>query len=413
MTDLFNKKRMKECIICHCQFKSAPPEHVIPKSIGGQYTIHNVCGSCNLRMNRLIDEPFKKNPYVAVYRFVLETKGRGKKIDNPLKGRTVNMDGEEYGLYLTESLECKAKSKPEFPKIRELQYGSEYRISIDEEDIPKLNDYLDKAAIHLNIPRSELRINKVIKEYRPESTAQIPFDPSEIVLEHCKILYETACDLFGQLYSESESARKYAKMIHTGAIDASMKNLISPSISIVNEVSLQLHANASQLKDSHVVILFGYLGIGLLGFLKIFDHTQVLILSDDVKFENSPLHFVVNDFKNHKLNIARNTKIPNCLVKVNPNYVIEKERFDSEFATNPSDSEYPVFNERGELVYRSLFELVNDSKYYRRVSTNCIDELSINVFTNNSIFINSTTIKTKMPIESIDFICELEVVKNR
>lgn len=34
---------MKKCIFCQEEFKDAPPEHVIPKSIGGQYTIHSVC----------------------------------------------------------------------------------------------------------------------------------------------------------------------------------------------------------------------------------------------------------------------------------------------------------------------------------------------------------------------------------
>lgn len=404
---------MKECIICHCQFKSAPPEHVIPKAIGGQYTVHNVCKECNTLMNKNIDEPFKDNPFISTYRFKFGIKGRTKGTSNPLKGKKVVIDGEERLLELNEKLEVKAKSKPQFPKLKDLKFNSEFKITIDEEDIHLVDDYLNKAAKYLKIPRTELNLGEISKQYVPKSKVKIPFESNEVLLEYSKILYQTSCDLLGSRYIESKSAKKYAEMIHSGRINADMRELITPQESIVNEVYLQLQNNASHLEESHVIAVCGYLGLGLIGFLKIFNHSHVLILSNEQKFDNTSIHFIVNDHKSRKLTISRQRKIPTCNVTIDGKYVSGHVNLDAELKGNNLSTEYPVFGNNDELICNCIFDLVNDLRFHRQISTNFSDRLNITVFTFNLIFIKSKTMKLCLPIESVTFICQQETLKSR
>lgn len=49
------------CIFCKSEFGEAPPEHVIPKHIGGRQTIDCVCESCNHDVSARIDGRIRNN----------------------------------------------------------------------------------------------------------------------------------------------------------------------------------------------------------------------------------------------------------------------------------------------------------------------------------------------------------------
>lgn len=54
------------CIFCKSKFDEAPPEHVIPKHIGGKQTINCVCKRCNHGVSAKIDGRIRNNVQLSM-----------------------------------------------------------------------------------------------------------------------------------------------------------------------------------------------------------------------------------------------------------------------------------------------------------------------------------------------------------
>lgn len=411
-----NKNIIKSrlCIFCDKKFLNAPPEHVIPKSIGGQYTIHSVCEKCNGELNKKIDEPFKDHKLISIYRFIFSTKGRSKKVQNPLSGEYIAIDGIEYSVKMNEDLTVNATMRPKFPKISELKLGETFRIEIDEKNIEQVESYRKKVAEKFDIPLNEIQIRDINKTYIPESNHVIKTDNNIVLLEFSKILYQTASDLIGTDFTKDPIAIKYREMLKSGVLDESIKEYISPHQDITNQVFIQLLQTAQSLKHKHLIILSGFVGVGLVGFLKIYDSYHVQILSSSNSFHLFGMKIVLNDFKNKNLGIYEPNKLPNCNVNINPVHIEKQEHLlNNEFQNNPPDLEYPILDAQRKLIAKSLFEFVHDFRFQRTIETDFTTFMNVTVYFNELINIRSKSTDLLIPIESATYNYVISTLKRR
>lgn len=401
-------KTIKKCIFCQKEFKDAPPEHVIPKSIGGQYTIHSVCQSCNNSLNKKIDEPFKDHQLISIYRFKYSTTGRGKGIKNPLVGKKIDIDGIKYNAKLNDDLTIDVTMEPKFPKISDLKIGDTNQIQIDEKDIEKFYHYQKKVAEKLGIPIEEVQVQNVEKTIYPEREYILKTENSIVYLEFSKILFQATTDIIGNAYLDDPLAIQYRTMLMSGQIDKSIREYISPNSEITAAVLQQLLPSAQNMSNQHLVIILGFVGIGLVGFLKMYDSYHVQILSTSSKFYKTGMKIIMNDFKNNKLGIFEPNKIPYCNIDIDPVHVQ-----NNELQTHTLDTNYTVFNSKGEIVAKSLFELVNNYYYPRKVDTDFTTKMNVTLFFFDTIFIKSKPIDKLIPIESVTYNFSITTRKGR
>ena len=404
---------MKKCIICHEEFTEAPPEHVIPKSIGGQYTIHSVCETCNASMNKNIDEVFKNHKIIAHYRFAFDIKGRGKNVPDPLRNEKINIDGEDYKMKLTDDLKIETRLPPKLPNIKDLKLNESFTATLDGKDMDLLDEYLEKAAKHLNIPKENITIKSKVVKHREESQAYIPDANNKLLLEFSKILYQTACDLLDDDFVDDTIARKYATMLKNGEIDKSLKHEINPENRISNEVFLHTVPNLYEMHHTHAIILTGYYGVGLVGLVKIFNSYHVQILSRSEKFSKVGMKIILNDFKKNTLGVYTPNKLPKCSVNIHNDGVTNYGAVGLELQDNPVDKNYPVRLADGRIVADSLFSLVDDTRLTRQIKTDFTSTMDVTIQFDNSIFIKSKSLNKLLPIESVIYHFTIETLKKR
>ena len=405
--------KSKKCIICYDEFTKAPPEHVIPKSIGGQYTIHSVCETCNPNMNKNIDEIFKNHKIIATYRFAFNVTGRGKNVPNPLKNEKLTLDDDEYNIKLTKDLKVEARLSPKFPDIKDLKVDESFDVTLDGKDMKLLDEYLNKVAKRLNIPKENITIKNKVVKHREEGQVYIPDANNKILLEFSKILYQTACDLLDDDYVDDPTAKRYAKMLKKGEIDESLKAEINPEDNIVNEVFMHMVPNLYNMNHSHIIMLSSYFGVGLIGFVKIFNSYHVQILSRSKKYSNVGMKFVLNDFKKNTLGIYTPNKLPKCSVNIYNDGFTDYDVVGKEFNGNPVDKNYPVLLGNGKMIAKSLFILVEDTRLARKMETDFTSKMDISIQFDNSVFIKSKSLNKLLPIESIVYHFTIETLKER
>ncbi|MBI3134081.1 MAG: HNH endonuclease [Bacteroidetes bacterium] len=403
----------KKCIICHKPFIEAPPEHVIPKSIGGQYTVHNVCKECNSDLNKSIDEPFKEHKLIGIYRFLFEIKGRGKKVIDPMSKETINIDGIDYRLKLMDDLKIDARQKPDFPKIANLKIDETFQVTLDGRDMNLLDNFISKLSKEKGIPKEHIRILSKTETFRPEKNALISFDNNTVLMEFSKILHEAACDLIGKKYMTDKTGKRYAAMLKSGIIDHSMKSELNPDNFIINEVFLQLIPNFVNMKDSHAIIISGYVGLGLVGFVKIFDAYHVQILSWNKAFCSVGMKIVLNNFENKELGIYEPRGVPNSKININPKHIIEEYRLAAEFKKNPPNKKYPVYNSAGRRISNTIFDLLDNYNVRREISTDFKSKMTVTMHFFDAINIKPKSLTKPLPIESIIFNFNIRTLKRR
>ncbi len=404
---------MKNCIICYKEFTKAPPEHVIPKSIGGQYTIHSVCKECNSHLNKKIDEVFKEHKIISSYRFIFGIKGRGKKPPYPFKNETIILGGKEHTLELTQDLKIQARLKPSFPKISDLKPNEPFEVTVDGKDMNLLDDYLNKVASKLEVPKENINItNKQIK-HRDESQVLVTDSNNKIIMEFSKILYQTACDLLGDEYVNDILAKKYANMLRNGEIDMGLKNELNPNGVIVNQVFLHTIPNLQKMEHTHAIMITGYMGLGLVGFIKIFDSYHVQILSRDDKFVNTGMMMILNDFNNKTLGIHKPNKLPKCSINLYNDGVFDFTKVGIEFQNSPDGNQYPVFTKNYKKIANNLFDLANDFRFSRSVDSDFKSYMNVKLTFNNKLFIKSKSINKFLPLESVVYHYKIATIKSR
>lgn len=148
----------------------------------------------------------------------------------------------------------------------------------------------------------EIKIKSILRTIRPESTHTLVSNNLPLALGFSKILYETAIDCVPS-YFDDEFAIRYSKMLYNGQLDISLINEVLPQIELIQSVNSHIYNNLIQATEEHLAFIAGYPNIGLIGFIKIFDLTHVMILSRDVKYYEYGATLVSNNFKEKKLGI--------------------------------------------------------------------------------------------------------------
>lgn len=297
---------------------------------------------------------------------------------------------------------------PKFPKISDIKYGDTIKIQIDEKDIEKIDHYLNRVAEKLRIPVEEIQIQNIDKTIRSESKHIIKTDDNTVLLEFSKILFQTTTDMIGDSYLSDPLAIQYRSMLISGHIDKSMEEYISPRQEITSEVFLQLLPSAQNMSNQHLVIISGFPGLGLIGFLKIYNSYHVQILSTSSIFFQTGMKIIMNDFEKRKLGIFEPDKLFNCNISINP---IHNQK--NELQKNIPDTNYVVSNSKGEMVAKNLFDLINKYHYPRKTDTDFITKLNVTLFLNDTIFIKFKPIDKLIPIESVTYNFLINTIKGR
>ncbi len=77
---------MKNCVICRKPKDDFNDEHVIPDAIQGYYHIYKVCTECNSFMGANVDNKITNHAFIQFQRYLLDIKGKGGSVPNPLSG---------------------------------------------------------------------------------------------------------------------------------------------------------------------------------------------------------------------------------------------------------------------------------------------------------------------------------------
>lgn len=330
----------KICIICRTLKTKFSVEHVFQKTIGGQYTVHNVCKECNEdRLNPNIDAPFLDHIRISIYRFVHNQSRNGRGIKNPLQGETVTINGTKHLITLTKDLQIKSYLPRQYPQKEEIVDGKDFKVTVDESDADKIDEIIQKLAKKSGRSPEEFKIRSIKTTDIPESSLTIESNNMPLALGFAKILYETAVDLVPTYYND-ELAVKYSQMLYNGKFDLSLQSEIQPAPEIINEINSSLYNNLIQAKEEHLAFITGYPGIGLIGFIKVYNLTHVMILSRNQKYFGEGATLVSSNFKKKRLAIYVPKGIPQSRFTFLQDGSFDPEKLRNEFHGKTMDYDY-------------------------------------------------------------------------
>ena len=402
----------KICIICRTVKTIFSAEHVFQKTIGGQYTVHNVCKECNEdRLGPNIDVPFLNHILISMYRFVHEQSRNGRGIRNPLQGETVTINGTKHLITLTKDLQIKSYQPRQYPNKKDIVDGKDFKVTVDGSDADKINEIIQKLAKKSGRLPEEFKIRSIETTDIPERTHTIESNNMPLALGFAKILYETAVDCVPS-YFDDVLAIKFSQMLHSGEFDPSLQNEMQPDIELINEVNSNLYTNLIKAKDEHLVLIAGYPGIGLIGFIKIYDLTHVMILSRNQKYYGQGATLVSTNFKKKKLGIYIQKGIPHSKFTIVEDGSFDLDRLKKEFVGNAMDSDYPLYDRQGNVIFKSNID-INRSNFTRKIVGDFKTQLDCEFHVNGFLCIKSKILNQLIPLESVILNCKVNVAKIR
>jgi hypothetical protein len=254
------------CIICLKENKSSEftSEHVIPKSIGGTYSIQNVCIDCNSKLGHEVDCHLTEHWLIKVERYLRRIPGKTGKVPNPFKYGTMKGDSKHQLLYLFDDA-GNFKYLYTIPRVetKTSQDGNEYlHILLDIKDENRLPEIINKKRLRANLPAlTKEDMDELIQTQRfcfkkPSIEFESFFDSVEYKRSVLKIAYELACEWIGERYLEDPTADLLRKCILDNKLgkDWSNKYPIRGTIGFIQRgvphMQLWLHEN-----DAHIVFI--------------------------------------------------------------------------------------------------------------------------------------------------------------
>lgn len=396
----------KKCHICTKKFNNSKVEHVFPAAIGGGYEINGICTSCNESLGILIDEPFNNHQLIITYRFIKQI-GRGKRnIKNPLKGVRMEDNGSMYTLQLNKDGYGEKKLIPEVPKAEELKIGKKFQIHIDikdEDKIPKIIDRIQKkTGVILGTSDRKVTTGK--------KSQIILYDANyKLILGFAKMLYEAASELVPG-YVTTRMARQYAMMLKRGEIDKSLSDCLALDIERIKIVYQDVQTEFMKNSDSHIIMLTGFNGLGLIGIIKIFNEMHVMILSKDKRFATQKMITIFNNYKKEKVEIFQADKVPSGKLKLKPFNGMVYSLLDEEFV-NGENKDVKVYDINGTIRYNSIFDVVNEYQFLRFIKGDFKTSISTNHLILNQLFVRSMYHRKLLPIGSIELIHTFKKIK--
>lgn len=396
----------RKCHICTKKFNNSKVEHVFPAAIGGGYEINGICTPCNETLGQLIDEPFSNHQLILTNRFIKQI-GRGKRnIKNPLKGVRIEENGSWYACQLNKDGYGEKKLIPEIPKAEELKLGEKFQIHIDikdEDKIPKIIDRIQKNTGFI-IDTSDRKVNTHEK-------SQIVLYDAKYKLEmgYAKMLYESASELVPG-YVTTRMARQYAMMLRRGEIDKSLSDCLTLDIERIKIVYQDVQTEFMKNSDSHIIMLTGFNGLGLIGIIKIFNEMHVMILSKDKRFATQKMITIFNNYKKEKVEIFQADKVPFGKLKLKPFNGMIYSLLEEEFV-NEENKDVKVYDINGTIRYNSIFDVVNEYQFIRIVKGDFKTSISTSHLVTNQLFVRSMYHGRLLPIGSIELIHTFKKIK--
>lgn len=194
-------------------------EHIIPQSIGGTLVTWRVCTDCNSTLGRVADGPIGNHLLVQIWRSTLSLAGYGGTIPEPLRAllkdprlgsdpsRRVRIEFDEAGRPRPRLIFQQA--------VTPLADGIRLDINMDASEADRLPQILNRRLKQRGLEAmTDAEASDFVK--RAKASAR-PLENSEIegtiTLETAptqpgmiKIAYETACDVFGDVYLDDPQA---------------------------------------------------------------------------------------------------------------------------------------------------------------------------------------------------------------
>lgn len=200
-------------------------EHVIPESIGGTFTIDNVCKICNSRLGAEVDSKLVDDSFVKLVRSELGLSGKKGRIPLPVKqGELVGSPADEKGGIQvsirsdkdTGDVKTWVKPKKYSPSTR--PDGIEWlRVVVDSKDRDRLVSMVKSICREQGLPilseEEILQGCRLVKADPNLIECAVNGDTADYRRAIAKIAYELACEWLGAGYLNDSVAEKLRRFV--------------------------------------------------------------------------------------------------------------------------------------------------------------------------------------------------------
>lgn len=224
-----------KCLFCKTEINNTNNsiEHIIPKFLGGNYVIYNVCKDCNSKIGEDFERELSQNTVIKFFQTFYHIKNRSGKFIVP-----------DLELECSENMRIKSDDEGHifmYTTMNVYDDGRNINITIDKSEsnekleklintkVSRLNKKNDGNVVYGNMKKEEKLIHGIPKD------ANISIENDILILLSIKIAHEFSCICLGSKYFESNIAERFRKII----LDD--KNYL-------NEVPIKLSYNHRQAK---------------------------------------------------------------------------------------------------------------------------------------------------------------------
>lgn len=351
----------KECLLCRKLKSEFHVEHIFPKTIGGVFTTLKICAQCNTILGKQVDTPFLSFTPVAQFRKIYKlNRNKNRTIEDPLKKLIIINKEEQFTVRFNEIGQVEKRLIPTITPVQSTDYGNGFEITLSKADekelLPKI---IEREAKRRNLSVNQLTVRERKEKANLEEKIIVSAPNKLMVFEFIKILHEFALISIPDYYKDPIAIQLSDLLLHE-IVPETLKEFINPNITVCNALRANLFSKFENLnKDEHVAFLTGIQGLGLIGFVKIFNYSNVMILTTSEKFETTPYFHYRNDFvkKGARRYIFRKFHDVTISLHFDDNLIssnndISLEDFVCNEALIPQ-----VFNDQGDLIYSDLFQI--------------------------------------------------------
>lgn len=206
---------MKECIICKESKEESrfPPEHVIPKALGGGFTISSVGEECNNDLGNEADGPLINSDWVELFRWSLGLEGQSGRVPFPIAQVHLKENpNQKYRLYRTENgLEIRR-----IPDVDMEMSGNNLEVNISLDDTEEdevfeiVNTRLRREGIDELSEDQKTQLENMMEKERIENPTvekRLKSQEDEFLRGFIKIAYELGCEWIDGYRSDDEAEK--------------------------------------------------------------------------------------------------------------------------------------------------------------------------------------------------------------
>jgi hypothetical protein len=213
-------------------------EHVFAESAGGVLVAHILCGACNAKLGRNIDEPFLRHPLVQIKRHEFNIGGRRSNIPQPYAGPHT-VQGPFGDAQIKLDAELNTVALPIAGEIAVLEDGRlASNFSVDQQDRDKLPGIIKSKferffksdaglALRWSAEDQQYAIQLTIERNMASAVQETPIGPIKmefrgklepLLLEAAKVAYEIAYIEGGENYLLSGEGEEFRSLLKRAAL---------------------------------------------------------------------------------------------------------------------------------------------------------------------------------------------------